>query len=290
MTDLELEAFLSVIQNGSLSKAAIELYITQPALSRRIKNLENELGYELFKRGKGKKEVELTSQGELFLPLARKYLSLLKEAKQIKNNDQKETFLLASIGSVSTYLLPSILQTFLKQNDYIKLCFHIYHSFEVYKYVEEKQVDLAIVSHQMYYKNIQTIPLFSEEMVLVSNKQYTNPVHPSELDVSHEIRIPWSPEYDIWHDYWFQSSTDYAVNLDEMSLLEYFLSLENTWAIVPISIAKKLHSIHINHLIDGPEKRVIYYIKRLNSQNKIIDLFVEHLQNQLKEFDYIEVL
>ena len=290
MTDLELEAFLSVIQNGSLSKAAIELYITQPALSRRIKNLENELGYELFKRGKGKKEVELTSQGELFLPLARKYLSLLKEAKQIKNNDQKETFLLASIGSVSTYLLPSILQTFLKQNDYIKLCFHIYHSFEVYKYVEEKQVDLAIVSHQMYYKNIQTIPLFSEEMVLVSKKQYTNPVHPSELDVSHEIRIPWSPEYDIWHDYWFQSSTDYAVNLDEMSLLEYFLSLENTWAIVPISIAKKLHSIHINHLIDGPEKRVIYYIKRLNSENKIIDLFVEHLQNQLKEFDYIEVL
>nr|WP_317999898.1 LysR family transcriptional regulator [uncultured Faecalibacillus sp.] len=289
MTNLELEAFLSVIQNGSLSKAAIELYITQPALSRRIKNLENELGYELFKRGKGKKEVELTSQGELFLPLARKYLSLLKEAKQIKNNDQKETFLLASIGSVSTYLLPSILQTFLKQNDYIKLCFHIYHSFEVYKYVEEKQIDLAIVSHQMYYKNIQTIPLFSEEMVLVSNKQYTNPVHPSELDVSHEIRIPWSPEYDIWHDYWFQSSTDYAVNLDEMSLLEYFLSLENTWAIVPISIAKKLHSIHINHLIDGPEKRVIYYIKRLNSQNKIIDLFVEHLQNQLKELDYIEV-
>ena len=289
MTNLELEAFLSVIQNGSLSKAAIELYITQPALSRRIKNLENELGYELFKRGKGKKEVELTSQGELFLPLARKYLSLLKEAKQIKNNDQKETFLLASIGSVSTYLLPSILQTFLKQNDYIKLCFHIYHSFEVYKYVEEKQIDLAIVSHQMYYKNIQTIPLFSEEMVLVSNKQYTNPVHPSELDVSHEIRIPWSPEYDIWHDYWFQSSTDYAVNLDEMSLLEYFLSLENTWAIVPISIAKKLHSIHINHLIDGPEKRVIYYIKRLNSQNKIIDLFVEHLQNQLKELDYVEV-
>lgn len=142
----------------------------------------------------------------------------------------------------------------------------------------------------MYYKNIQTLPLFCEEMVLVSKKQYTNPVHPSELDVSHEIRIHWSPEYDIWHDYWFQSSTDYAVNLDEMSLLEYFLSLENTWAIVPISIAKKLHSIHINHLIDGPEKRVIYYIKRLNSQNKIIDLFIEHLQNQLKEFDYIEVL
>lgn len=162
---------------------------------------------------------------------------------------KKKPFLLASIGSVSTYLLPSILQTFLKQNDYIKLCFHIYHSFEVYKYVEEKQIDLAIVSHQMYYKNIQTLPLFCEEMVLVSKKQYTNPVHPSELDVSHEIRIHWSPEYDIWHDYWFQSSTDYAVNLDEMSLLEYFLSLENTWAIVPISIAKKLHSIHINILL-----------------------------------------
>lgn len=289
MTDLEIEAFLSVIQNGSLSKAAIELFITQPALSRRIQNLENELGYPLFKREKGKKEVILTKKGELFLPLAKKYISLTKEAKQIKEMEVKETLTLASIGSVSTYLLPSILQTFLKENTHIKLNFHSYHSFEVYKYVEEKQVDLALVTDQMYYKNIQILPLFSEEMVLVSKKDYGPLVHPNDLNVVDEIRLPWSFEFDNWHDYWFQASHDYAVTLDEMSLLEYFLSLDHTWSIVPISIAKSLHFVHISHLINKPENRIIYYIKRLDLHNEIVDLFIEHLQSQLKKLDYIDV-
>ena len=57
MTFLEIEAFLKIVQYGSFSAAAEKLYITQPALGRRIRALEEELGYLLFIRYKGVRHV-----------------------------------------------------------------------------------------------------------------------------------------------------------------------------------------------------------------------------------------
>ena len=53
MTNSEISAFLAIVECGSFSKAAEMLFITQPALSRRIQSLENEIGYKLFERNKG---------------------------------------------------------------------------------------------------------------------------------------------------------------------------------------------------------------------------------------------
>ncbi len=76
MTQQEIEAFLETVKQGSISAAAEKFYITQPALSRRISILEEELGYVLFHRRKGSRNVELTEEGKAFLPIARKTLQL----------------------------------------------------------------------------------------------------------------------------------------------------------------------------------------------------------------------
>lgn len=60
MTLLEIEAFLAIIQHGTMSAAAKALYITQPALTRRIQKMEQELGYPLIVRQKGHRAVRLT--------------------------------------------------------------------------------------------------------------------------------------------------------------------------------------------------------------------------------------
>ena len=77
MTELEIDAFLNVIKYGSITKAAEVLYISQPALSRRIKSLENELQYKLFIRQKGVRNIELTPQCEAFVLIANKWKELL---------------------------------------------------------------------------------------------------------------------------------------------------------------------------------------------------------------------
>jgi len=63
MTHMELDAFLAVCHNKNITKAAQELFITQSALSMRLKHLEKEIGCALLIRSKGKHEIELTAKG-----------------------------------------------------------------------------------------------------------------------------------------------------------------------------------------------------------------------------------
>lgn len=78
MTKTELEAFLAVLQYGSISAAAERLFITQPAMSRRMKSMEEELGYSLFERGRGQRSVELTENGKEFVPVAERPVDTLQ--------------------------------------------------------------------------------------------------------------------------------------------------------------------------------------------------------------------
>ena len=115
MTQAELEAFLAVVRCGTVSGAAQQLFITQPALSRRLGVLEEELGYPLLQRGRGRRSVELTAQGRAFVSVAEKWLTIWQEAKDLKKLNGTVTLRLESIVSVSTYLLGPVLRRFLQR-------------------------------------------------------------------------------------------------------------------------------------------------------------------------------
>lgn len=286
MTNLEIEAFFAILRSGSISAAAKYLYVTQPALSRRLKTLEEELGYELFDRGKGQRSIQLTEKGEAFIPTAHKWLAVWQEAKEIGYLNQKSLFRVSSVGSVSSYILPPVLKQFSYLNQQVKLSFHRYHSLEAYRYMDEGLLDLAFISDDMHDKKVETVPAFQEPMVLAANYSgvYPQRVHPSLLDPQKEIRLPWYPEYDSWHDFWFRPLSDYRVSLDQMDLLEYFLSLKDLWAVVPISVAYKIFErdpIRIYELEEGPPGRVIYYLQNGRSKSPFLDSFLELTNEKL---------
>lgn len=288
MTNLEIEAFFEIIKAGSISSAAQNLYVTQPALSRRIKTLENELGYSLFFRKKGQRKIELTPKGEAFVPIAQKWLTIWQEAQELNSLDNANILNIASVGSVSSYILPRVFENIAEIADNeIRICFHNYHSFESYQYVANGLIDIALISDDIYYKGVETIPAFQEPMVLVANNSQTYPdtVHPKELDPHQEIRLPWNPEYDMWHDFWFKSTPEYRVSLDQMNLLEYMLSWENTWAIVPSSVAFQISSlddVSIYQIASPPPERIIYYLKSDNRKIELIDYFLMALKKELQ--------
>lgn len=76
----ELQYFLAVAHEGSFSLAAEKLHVTQPALSRQIKLLEDEIGAQLFERGK--RHVTLTESGFLLVQRARDILELVEKTEQ----------------------------------------------------------------------------------------------------------------------------------------------------------------------------------------------------------------
>ena len=292
MTQLELEAFLTVVRMGSVTAAARQLYITQPALSRRLRTLEEELGYPLLLRGKGIRVAELTEEGRAFIPLAEKYVQLWREARSIPQAERKQVLRLSSVGSVSSYLLPEVFSAFMAGCPECSVQFHHHHSFEAYGYVARGDVDMALISDDMFSREVQTIPLFREEMVLALSpgEKYRAVCHPTALDGTDEIRLPWNPEYDLWHDFWFPPTQPPRVLLDQMPLLEYFLRQRDLWAILPASAAAEMTAIpgvRIRRLREGPPERYIYYLVKKPELSPMAERFLELLNKKLGETEGI---
>lgn len=90
----QISTFVSVIESGSYNKASTKLFISQPTISHRINKMESELGIELLVRGK--KEVHLTREGELFLNCAKEILESFQEC--LKKIELLKDELLINLG------------------------------------------------------------------------------------------------------------------------------------------------------------------------------------------------
>ena len=290
MTQQEIEVFLAVVKTGSVSGAAQALYITQPAVSRHIRTLERELGCALLVRGRGMRRVELTDQGRDFVQVAEKWRQVWQEAREVAGRDRARTLKVASVGSVSTYLLPPVFRAFLEEEPGRALTFHSHHSLEGYQYVADGQVDVALVSDDMYHPQVETVPAFREPMVLVTGpgSGFGEEVHPSQLDPSRELRVPWNPEYDLWHSFWFSTGAQPRAVLDQMSLLEDFFSWpdgwSDSWVIAPASVAlalKERKGAEIHRLKDPPPDEIIYYLLGRRRKPELTRAFLACLDREL---------
>lgn len=287
MTENEINAFLSVIKNGTISGAATELYLSQPALSRRLASLEEELGCTLLVRQKGQRYVEITQAGKDFIALAQHWQSLLAESKKLATLASTPSLRIGSVGSVCNFLLPPVLQNFLQAYPECKLHIFQHHSSECYEHLENGTLDFALISDDVYSKDVETVPAFKSQFYFLSRSDYGNePVAPETLAVNKEIRLPWTPEYDLWHDYWFGATAKAHIVLDQMPLLEYFMVNTDNWAIAPAYIAKMLrdkHSIPLRTLTQPPTDEIIYYLqpKTPSKINNYNDKFLQLLKETL---------
>ena len=138
MTKTELEAFFTVLQYGSISAAAERLFITQPAMSRRMKAIEDELGYSLFERGRGQRSVELTENGKEFVPVAERLLALYGEAEEIPRRKKSPLLRVSTVNSIAYYLMPNVLNKLMSEKDACSIEFKTGHSSDIYGYVEKR--------------------------------------------------------------------------------------------------------------------------------------------------------
>ena len=268
MTFLEIEAFLKITECGSFSSAAEKLYITQPALGRRVRALEEELGYPLFVRSKGVRHVELTRQGRAFIGLAHRWQALWRETQEEVLLGNEKSFYVASVGSLLAFMLPTVFQTFMKEEP--GCCLHVttLHSSEAYAYVGNKSADMAFITDPMYSSQVKTSILFREDLCLVAGEELKLPgqVKINDLDPRQEIRTRWDRNFDAWHDYYFGSGSVPRVYLDEMGFLQYFTQTGDNWAFLPVSVAKWMVNaspLKIHELDVKPPRRTLYYLNRV---------------------------
>jgi DNA-binding transcriptional LysR family regulator len=271
MTRIDIQIFLAVVEYGSLSKAAENLFQRQSTLSTRLLALEKELGVTLFTRGKGVRNTELTESGRDFLLVAEKWERLWAETMEIVDKEHNRSLSVSAIYSLSAYIMNEVYMLYAEKNPQVSLQLRTRRSDESYHLVESGIADAAFVTKDLYSKRLIATPLFYEKMVFVCNTGYKTgrEVSPRDLDVSREILVDWHHEFNRWNEYWLGENASPRVYTDDLTLMETFLSKEACWAVVPVSVAhsiKKNLRIKQRTLLDAPPDRPVYMLLRRNTQ------------------------
>ncbi len=170
------KAFYYVARAGSVSRAAKELSISQPAVSQAIKQLENFLGVELFQRAS--KGVRLTGEGQLlFTYVAKGYEQIelgVQKVRQMQNLELGEIRIGASDMTLQFYLLP-YLERFHESYPDIKVIVTNAPTPETLGFLEEGRIDFGIVSTPFAERaEVEAKPVREIEDVFVAGRRFTS--------------------------------------------------------------------------------------------------------------------
>lgn len=163
-----LQTFIKIAQYGNLTKAAEELGISQPAITKQLKVLEMEFGTELFNRGQ--KQVSLTQAGTVLELYAHQIINLLDRAKYDVSKLHKTLsgkLCIAASTIPSHYILPFIAGEFCQEFPQVQLTFEDGDTDEVIKKVLDKSVHIGAVGDCPGHPQLICRHFFTDRLILI---------------------------------------------------------------------------------------------------------------------------
>ena len=162
----QLKHFLKVSEFSNFTRAAEAVGLSQPALSRSIARLEEELGQPLFERQT--RNVALTDSGNMLLVRARQILSMVDDAKaEIHDDGQTGQIRVGAIPTIAPYFLPERLKAFQQRFPQSRIIVQEDTTENLLKKLSDGEVDVAIAAFPIEAKYLHAERLFDEELLLL---------------------------------------------------------------------------------------------------------------------------
>ncbi|MEM9187023.1 MAG: LysR family transcriptional regulator [Planctomycetota bacterium] len=162
----QLRYFLAVAERGSFTRAAEALGVSQPALSRSVMRLEEELGQPVFERKT--RSVALTDAGLLLQSRAAEVLAIIEDTKaEITDDGQRGRVRVGAIPTIAPYFLPGVLSDFAQRFPQANLVVREETTDRLLKSLTQGDIDLAVLALPVTAKYLEVQPLFDEELLLV---------------------------------------------------------------------------------------------------------------------------
>lgn len=168
-----LATFVTVAEKRSFVQAAMQLHLSQPAITAQIQRLEEELGVQLLDRNR--RTVRTTLAGEAFLAGARVTLEAADEAAKAAQRAaslQTERLRFGFPPSVSREIVPNIMTEFHKLYPHVKLDLYSYHTSTIVAELQRESLDLGFVRLPVRAKGLAIIPAHQEPLVLCLPKDH----------------------------------------------------------------------------------------------------------------------
>lgn len=301
MKSEQIETFLMIVETKNLSLASKNLFISQSAVSHRLRSLEEDLDCELFIRGRGEKLVTLTQKGEEFIEIAMRWKALWIETKHWALQESIMSLNVAGIDSLNTCVFSNLYKELIdssskdESNHSIILNVSSHWSRTIYDLIESHDIDIGFTLNSLKYPNAIAKPLFKSRGVVISStsSKYTESVHPHDLNTADEILFSSIPEYHIWHNFWWENNQNEYSSVDTVSLLFTVFDLEKKWAIVPVWIARvfaKFYPIKISELSVSAPEYACYQVTNRHPKAiklKAIERFTTSLEDYMKKDVFI---
>lgn len=169
--DFRLKVFQSVARNQSFSRAAKEMQISQPAVTKHIQELESLYKVRLFERTNGT-QIRITSEGELLLSHADRIVEAFRQLDYEMNLLTARFTGELRIGASSTisqYVLPPVLASFLKKFPELKLTVLSGNTAQVEKALLEKRIDVGIIEGQSRNPNLRYSLYMKDVLVAITS-------------------------------------------------------------------------------------------------------------------------
>lgn len=166
MTLKHMKIFVAVCNENSITLAAKKLYLSQPAVSLAVKELEEYYGVKLFERLSRK--IYITEAGKRVYSYAVHIVSLFEEMdEKIKNWDNDGKIRIGSSITIGTQLMPGLVQAFLRLYPHAETYVTIDSSDIIEKKIITNEVDIALIEGVVHTDNIISEPFFDDELAII---------------------------------------------------------------------------------------------------------------------------
>lgn len=173
MADRRLQVFHAVAKQLSFTKAAEVLFMTQPAVTFQIKQLEEHFNTRLFDRGHGR--IALTPAGEMVLVYAEKILNLSSEMDVRMGEMTGEiggSLLVGASTTIAEFMLPHILGEFKSQHAHVRPRLVVANSETIETRVAEHTLDIGFIESPSHQPNLQTEICCDDELLVVCSPKF----------------------------------------------------------------------------------------------------------------------
>ncbi len=168
----QLKTFVAVVTFGGFRRAAEVLFVSQPAVSARIKALEESLAVRLFERGR--EGPQLSAAGRALRAHAEHVLQELAVAQQAvreAGGTSGGVLRIAAALSICTYLLPAVLKRFRAEHPKVLITVQSGHSKQVLEFVLRGEAEIGL-ARSLHHPSVETVQLGDDPLLLVAEPQH----------------------------------------------------------------------------------------------------------------------
>jgi DNA-binding transcriptional LysR family regulator len=243
----DLLIFKTVAEEGGIVKAAGRLHRVQSNVTTRIKQLEASVGVELFFRDK--QRLYLSPQGQLLLSYANKLLGLAEEAKgAMSAGPPRGTLRLGALESTAASRLPAILSDFHTCYPDVNIELKTGTNDSLAMAVIERQLDAAFIAQAPAQKELSSLPLFAEHLVLITALAHRHVAKAADVASESVIAFPQGCAYRRITERWLGSQMLVSMRILELSSYHAIVALVASGtgiAILPESVLATVQSAQV---------------------------------------------